>query len=141
MGEGYWILLWDGWGSGLNMVNPRLLTINGENWWPCDVDLSQRDLDGLAIERHALPWLESPTSTPSDWPGGPYGSMPGVRGWRVLRASRGLEHLLQVDGVLKRTIRDRIDYLMTQGSPPWTIQADGLRWLLDEIASQHESSP
>lgn len=34
MGEGYWILVWDGWGSGLSMFNPRLHVENGKNWWP-----------------------------------------------------------------------------------------------------------
>ena len=40
MGEGYWILLWDGWGSGLVMLNPRLHTEgvdcygNPRNWFP-----------------------------------------------------------------------------------------------------------
>ena len=40
MGTGYWILLWDGWGAGLVMLNPRLHTDgvdcygNPRNWFP-----------------------------------------------------------------------------------------------------------
>ena len=40
MGEGYWILLWDGWGAGLVMLNPRLhsegvdIYGNPRNWFP-----------------------------------------------------------------------------------------------------------
>ena len=47
MGEGYWILLWDGWGAGLTMLNPRLHTEgvdlygNPRNWFP------QGDREGL----------------------------------------------------------------------------------------------
>ena len=42
MGKGYFILVWDGWGSGLVRINPRLHTDgtdmygNPQNWWPCD---------------------------------------------------------------------------------------------------------
>ena len=40
MGEGYWILLWDGWGAGLVMLNPRMHSEgldcygNPNNWFP-----------------------------------------------------------------------------------------------------------
>lgn len=26
MGQGFWVLVWDDWGLGLNMINPRLHT-------------------------------------------------------------------------------------------------------------------
>lgn len=34
MGKGFWILTWDCWGCGLNMINPRLLVNDiGDNWF------------------------------------------------------------------------------------------------------------
>jgi len=42
MGNGYAILLWDGWGAGLVRLNPRLLVDgvdcygNPKNWFPCE---------------------------------------------------------------------------------------------------------
>ena len=42
MGNGYFILLWDAWGAGLVMVNPRLYTYGQDcygnlcNWFPCE---------------------------------------------------------------------------------------------------------
>jgi hypothetical protein len=34
MGQGFWVLIWDSWGSGLNMINPRLYTNEeGNNWF------------------------------------------------------------------------------------------------------------
>ena len=40
MGKGFWILVWEDWGSGLVMINPKLLedgTLdiygNPNNWW------------------------------------------------------------------------------------------------------------
>jgi len=34
MGKGFWLLAWDSWGSGLNMVNPRIITgANGDNFF------------------------------------------------------------------------------------------------------------
>ena len=45
MGHGYHILVWDDWASGLNMVNPRLLTDDdGNNWWPCEHNMSVSDV-------------------------------------------------------------------------------------------------
>ena len=38
MGSGYWILVWDGWGNGLDMINPRFIqdgrnfSTGGERW-------------------------------------------------------------------------------------------------------------
>ena len=46
MGDGYWVLVWDGWGAGLNMINPRVLhDADGNNWWPSPTDLSDDDLN------------------------------------------------------------------------------------------------
>ena len=28
---GYWVMVWDGWGAGLVMLNPRMLT-DGVDW-------------------------------------------------------------------------------------------------------------
>lgn len=37
MGHGYWILLWDGFREGLNLINPRLhVDSEGNNWWSTD---------------------------------------------------------------------------------------------------------
>lgn len=34
MARGFWILVWDEFGLGLNMINPRLLTDkDGNNWF------------------------------------------------------------------------------------------------------------
>lgn len=50
MGQGYWILVWDKWGGGLVMVNPRLHTEgedlhgNPKNWWSCSADIEDDDL-------------------------------------------------------------------------------------------------
>lgn len=50
MGKGYWILVWDGFGCGLNMVNPRLHHESGDNWWPCDDDATVEEI----AARHKL---------------------------------------------------------------------------------------
>lgn len=42
MGKGFWILVWDDWGSGLNMINPRLYTRGDRNWWPYQIE-AERD--------------------------------------------------------------------------------------------------
>lgn len=50
MGWGYWILLWDEWGSGCVMINPRLHTEgediegNPQNWWSCEEDTTDEDI-------------------------------------------------------------------------------------------------
>lgn len=36
MFKGYWIIIGDGYSSGLNIVNPRLLDEDGLNWWSLD---------------------------------------------------------------------------------------------------------
>jgi hypothetical protein len=58
MGHGYWILIWDGWGIGLTMLNPRLLSDGTwpdgtpKNWFPTGGD-DPRDLgDGTILPRH-----------------------------------------------------------------------------------------
>lgn len=33
MSQGYWIIVFDGWGEGLNMINPRMLEQDGTNWF------------------------------------------------------------------------------------------------------------
>jgi hypothetical protein len=45
MGKGFWILVWEDWGSGLVMINPKLLedgTLdiygNPNNWWAYQTD-------------------------------------------------------------------------------------------------------
>ena len=55
MGNGYWILLWDAWGMGLNMINPRVYhNFAGENWFNCDEIPSEDE----ARERHGLNRLD-----------------------------------------------------------------------------------
>lgn len=56
MGNGYCILLWDGWGAGCVRINPRLHTDgvdmygNPKNWWPTDGVEADNDI----LERHGL---------------------------------------------------------------------------------------
>lgn len=56
MGKGYYILAWDEWGIGLNMINPRLHTegigIDGHrvNWFPTNDNLTEEEI----INRHNL---------------------------------------------------------------------------------------
>lgn len=56
MSEGYYILIWDGWGIGLNMINPRLHTEgedgagNNKNWFTC----RGRSIDSEIINDHEL---------------------------------------------------------------------------------------
>lgn len=38
LGQGFWILVWDAFGSGLNLINPRLLEVEGRNWWAYHAD-------------------------------------------------------------------------------------------------------
>ncbi len=53
MGSGYWILLWDGFGSGLVMINPRLLTDgrdiyqNPNNWFSCNENTKDEEIVDL----------------------------------------------------------------------------------------------
>lgn len=53
---GYWILLFDGWGAGLVMVNPRLhvegVDLDGypRNWWPGE----DGDDEDAVLARHGL---------------------------------------------------------------------------------------
>jgi hypothetical protein len=63
MGDGYWILVWDDYGSGLVMLNPRLHVEgvdsygNPQNWWPCDTPPEGADveqLDAAVLARHGL---------------------------------------------------------------------------------------
>lgn len=56
MGRGYYILVWDEWGIGLNMINPRLHTegigLDGRkvNWFPTKDNLTEEDI----INKHNL---------------------------------------------------------------------------------------
>jgi hypothetical protein len=50
MGAGYWIIIADGFGHGLELVNGRLFEENGRNWWPCHPDAT----DDQIIEKHNL---------------------------------------------------------------------------------------
>lgn len=53
---GYRILLWDSWGGGLVMVNPRFLAEgedlygNPNNWWSCDEEITDEEI----IKKHKL---------------------------------------------------------------------------------------
>ena len=54
-GNGYCILVWDGYGSGLVRINPRLLTKgldiydNPKNWWSCREDTTDEEI----LAKHA----------------------------------------------------------------------------------------
>lgn len=51
MGRGYWILMWDDFGSGLNLINPRLFTDeSGRNWWPCQENTTVEEV----LKKHKL---------------------------------------------------------------------------------------
>jgi hypothetical protein len=50
MGCGYWILVWDGFGIGLNLINPRMHEENGNNWFDCDGCPSNQEI----VEKHNL---------------------------------------------------------------------------------------
>lgn len=56
MGSGYWILLAEGFSSGLVLINPKLHTEgidlygNPRNWWPKQVG----DNEKIVLERHGL---------------------------------------------------------------------------------------
>lgn len=79
MGSGYWVLVADDVvGPGLQLVNPRLLEVDGRTWWPA---LPGDEVDE-AIRRHRLPWLD-PLGAPSVWQGGPFGSTD-FAWWKVI---------------------------------------------------------
>ena len=56
MGNGYWILVWDDWGAGLVMVNPRFhsegldMYNHPKNWFPCETTTTEEEI----IEKHNL---------------------------------------------------------------------------------------
>lgn len=56
MGKGYYILVWDDWGLGLSMINPRLLSCgqddNGNpiNWFGMNKELSDEEI----VQKHKL---------------------------------------------------------------------------------------
>lgn len=55
-GQGYKILIWDGFGAGLVMINPRIysegtdLYGNPTNWWPCSRDMEEDEV----LHKHNL---------------------------------------------------------------------------------------
>jgi hypothetical protein len=51
MGNGYWILIWDDFGCGLDLINPRLFTVGDSNWFPCDRGTTEADVQ----HKHNLP--------------------------------------------------------------------------------------
>lgn len=85
MGEGFWVLLWDGYRSpGLNLKNARLhQDAGGRNWWPLPrTGMTSDAVAEYATQKLQLPWLDG-GSPPPDWKGAPRGT---VRGWRVIRS-------------------------------------------------------
>ena len=62
MGTGYWILLADGFGAGLVLLNPRLHTEgldmygNPCNWWPQQD--GDKDNDEAVLHRHGLTYRQ-----------------------------------------------------------------------------------
>lgn len=45
MGRVFWILTWDKWGSGLNMINPRLVEDErGNNSFVCSDEAEKQEL-------------------------------------------------------------------------------------------------
>ena len=94
MGKGYWVLVWDGWGAGLVMLNPRLLVQgvdqhdNPRNWWPADAGLEAEEIVEVAIRERRLPWLDGQHAPPDEgedekWHGGPRDSTD-YRNWKVI---------------------------------------------------------
>lgn len=91
MGEGYSVLVWDGYGSGLNMLNPRVLTDElGRNWWPCpgyhgpQGGAAHEDfVVDFAIRDRQLPWLDS-CPADKDWQGAPTNTTD-FKNWKVIR--------------------------------------------------------
>ena len=52
MANGYWILMWEGWGIGLHMINPYLLEDDqGHNWHIYHGEQPTRE---EIMERHGL---------------------------------------------------------------------------------------
>lgn len=56
MGKSYWILVWDEFGEGLVLLNPRMHTEgqdmygNPRNWWPCAEDTTEKQI----VDQHDL---------------------------------------------------------------------------------------
>jgi hypothetical protein len=51
MGQCFWILVWDGWGVGLHMINPRLLTDgNGFNYFSYNSEIEKYKLLGELLD-------------------------------------------------------------------------------------------
>lgn len=59
MGNGFWILVSDGYGVGLNLINPRLHhDENGNNWWAAETekDLERKISEMKIIEKYGDNW-------------------------------------------------------------------------------------
>jgi hypothetical protein len=50
MGSGYWIIVADGFGHGLELINGKLYEEGGRNWWPCEYNTT----DDAIISQHNL---------------------------------------------------------------------------------------
>lgn len=97
MGKGYSVLVWDGYGAGLVMLNARLLVEgvdlygNPCNWWPAFHDATESEIENEAIKARNLPWLDRdhPPPTPGagegeeHWLGSAYGSRD-FQHWKVI---------------------------------------------------------
>src|SRR5690606_32998919 len=44
MGDGYFIIIFSGYGDGLNMISPRFLWEGERNWWPCERGTTDQDI-------------------------------------------------------------------------------------------------
>lgn len=53
MANGYWIILFNGWGMGLNMIEPRMFTDKeGNNWFTYN---GERPTIKEIREKHGIP--------------------------------------------------------------------------------------
>ena len=54
MGFGYWIIVADGFGRGLNLINPRIYHEGDDNNWSCEKDITD---DQISV-KHRLERFE-----------------------------------------------------------------------------------
>ncbi len=89
---GYYVLVWDGYGAGLVMLNPRLLTDgldcygNPRNWFNLPERPGGWSHDAIvahAIKEQQLPWLDTGGPPDDDWQGSPCGSTD-YNNWKVI---------------------------------------------------------
>lgn len=51
MGQGFWVLVWDDFGLGLNMINPRLhIDQEGHNWFTYNDNNKQEVIDSMELD-------------------------------------------------------------------------------------------